>query len=69
MLKYKASDFFMTRTPLKPISDYFDMFKEPSSLDSRLTDAFADPALREAIAVASKDLLFDVKSWRCRRCK
>ena len=26
MIKYNACDFFMTRTSLMPINDYFDLF-------------------------------------------
>ena len=57
MTKYKACDFFTIRTPLLSITDYISMFSEPLALNTLLKEAFADPILREALAVTSKDLL------------
>jgi len=56
----------MTRTPLMSIDDYLGMFDDqsqsPSQLNERLKEAFDNPALREALAVASKDLIDAVDS-------
>jgi len=57
MINYKASDFFMTRVPLLPIDDYMRLFSDQSQQNELLVDAFDNPVLREALAVASKDLL------------
>ncbi|MCL2426862.1 MAG: lantibiotic dehydratase [Oscillospiraceae bacterium] len=58
MIKYNACDFFMTRIPLISVDGYLAMFDDVSS-DSgmRLKNAFEDPVLKEALAVASDDLL------------
>ena len=48
MIKYKACDFFMIRTPLMSIDDYLSMFCDPKIVSQRLSQAFASPILKEA---------------------
>jgi len=56
MTKYCASDYFMIRTPLLSLVDYFDMFSTADGLDNRINDLFNEPLVKEALLVASKDL-------------
>jgi len=56
MIKYKACDFFMIRTPLLPIDDYLSAFRDQPEMSENLDRAFKNPILREALIVASKDL-------------
>jgi len=57
MIKYTASDFFMIRTPIFSINNYLHMFDNPSDSSSNLKKAFEDNTLKEALLVASNDLL------------
>jgi len=59
MIKYKACDFFMTRTPFASVNDYLAMFDDDASYDLgiRLKEAFENSVLKEALAIASDDLL------------
>ena len=57
MIKYTVSDFFMIRTPIIAVDDYLCMFNDISELDIRLKEAFESDVLKEALTVASMDLL------------
>ena len=57
MLKYYASDYFMVRTPLLSLSDYFSVFGRNGTTNDRIQTMFNDPLLKETLAVASGDLL------------
>ena len=54
--KYEVSDYFMIRTPLLSIDNYFKMFTNPN-LDQSLIVQFNNPHVKEALAIASTDLL------------
>jgi len=58
MVRYKTSDFFMTRIPLMSVNDYLSLLDDQSQsrLGDCLKEAFYNPVLMEALAVASKDL-------------
>lgn len=58
MKKYNACDFFITRIPLLPINNYFDVFSESSVTDIKnsLFSLFQESFLNETLAIASKDL-------------
>lgn len=54
-MEYKACGFFVSRTPLLPIENYFYVFGKPNDNETRekLFALFREPALEEALAVAS----------------
>jgi len=56
MIKYDAGDFFMVRTPLLSIEDYFALFEDSSRLNVSLKSFFDTTVAKEALVVASKDL-------------
>lgn len=57
MSKYNAAEFFMIRTPIISVNDYLHMFDESTEVATRLKEAFNTNVLREALSVASNDLL------------
>ena len=57
MTRYTAFDFFMVRTPIFAIDDYLHMFDNPSDINLNLKKAFEIKTLKEALLVASNDLL------------
>ena len=59
---YQASDYFMTRTPILPISHYQHMFKDSTMNPDQLLAAFQDPVLQEALLVASPDLYYALQN-------
>lgn len=56
-MNYKACDFYVARTPLLPIEDYFRVFEsgDPSKISRELFARFKDPFLEETLAVASRE--------------
>ena len=56
-MNYKACDFYVARTPLLPIEDYFRVFEsgDPSKISRELFARFKDPYLEETLAVASRE--------------
>jgi len=47
----------MTRTSILSINDYINLFDNNSQLSTRLQNTFHNPQLKEALLIASKDLL------------
>jgi len=58
MTKYSASDYFMIRTPLLSLADYFDIFSKVDDLDDSLINLFTEPLLKETLLIASSDLSY-----------
>ena len=56
-MNYKACDFYVARTPLLPIEDYFRIFEsgDPAKISSELFTRFKDPFLEETLAVSSRE--------------
>ena len=56
-MNYKACDFYVARTPLLPIEDYFRVFEsgDPAKISSELFTRFKDPFLEETLAVSSRE--------------
>lgn len=56
-MNYKACDFYVARTPLLAIEDYFRVFEsgDPSKISSELFARFKDPFLGETLAVSSRE--------------
>lgn len=56
-MNYKACDFYVARTPLLPVEDYFRVFEsgDPAKISSELFTRFKDPFLEETLAVASRE--------------
>ena len=56
MEKYRASDFFMIRTPLLPLEDYLLLNECSIPTYKNLKNKFNTPELNEALVIASKNL-------------
>lgn len=56
-MNYTACDFYVARTPLLPIEDYFRVFAsgDPAKISRELFARFKDPFLEETLAVASRE--------------
>lgn len=56
-MNYKACDFYVVRTPLLPIEDYFRVFESggQTKISSELFARFKNPFLEEVLAVASRE--------------
>ena len=52
---YCACDFYMLRTPMLSINDYFETFKNQTCLDG-LSKVFSNFFLQEALLISSKAL-------------
>lgn len=53
---FSAAPFFMIRTPLLPVEDFFYLLNQSNVEECLLTFYFKDEILREAIAIASPNL-------------
>lgn len=59
-----AKDFYLVRTPLQPIQ-FLDQFEQinMTGLPARLKSLFQDPAMQEAIYIASPELYQELMKW------